>query len=91
MIRKHIYHFFFTLFYPSAVSEDQVFYYSRIHKYSIHSVLELYNFIEFIILLYTFLVISFVLYKEYTICLISSSKFSDVLPAFTCASVIGNI
>ena len=50
-----------------------------------------YNFIEFIILLYTFLVISFARYKEYMICLISFSKFSDVLPAFTCASAIGNL
>ena len=29
--------------------------------------------------------------KEYRICLISFSKFSDVLPAFTFASVIGNL
>ena len=51
----------------------------------------LYNFIEFIILIYTFLVISFAQYKEYIICLISFSKFSDVLPAFTCARAIGNL
>ena len=50
-----------------------------------------YNFIEFIILLYTFLVTSFFRYKEYMICLISFSKFSDVLLAFTCASTIGNL
>ena len=50
-----------------------------------------YNFIEFIILLDTFLVTSFYQYKEYIICLISFSKFSDVLPAFTCARVIGNL
>ena len=43
-----------------------------------------YNFIEFIILLYTYLVFSFARYKEYIICLISFSKFSDVLPAFIC-------
>ena len=42
-------------------------------------------------LLYTFLVISFAQYKEYTICLISLSKFSDVLLAFTCARAIGNL
>ena len=47
-----------------------------------------YRFIEFIILLYTFLVISFAWYKEYMICQISSSKFSDVLPAFTCARAL---
>ena len=47
-----------------------------------------YNFIEFIILLYTYLVFSFARYKEYIICLISFSKFSDVLPAFICESTI---
>ena len=33
-----------------------------------------------IILLYTFLVISFGGYKEFMICLIAFSKFSDMLP-----------
>ena len=42
-----------------------------------------YNFIEFIILLYTF--------TNDIICLISFSEFADVLPAFTCASNIGNL
>ena len=37
---------------------------------------------EFIILLYTFLVISFARYKEYINCLIWFCNFSDVLPAF---------
>ena len=50
-----------------------------------------YNFIEFIILLYTFLVICFAQYREYVICLISFSKFSDALPAFTCARAVGNL
>ena len=50
-----------------------------------------YNFIEFIILLYTFLVTSFSRYKRYMICLISFTKFSDVLPAFTCGSAISNL
>ena len=44
-----------------------------------------------IILLYTFLVISFAQCKEYMICLISFIKFSDVLPAFAGASAIGNL
>ena len=35
--------------------------------------------------------ISFARCKEYMICLISLSKFSDVLPAFTCARAIGNL
>ena len=43
------------------------------------------------ILLYTFLVVSFAHDKEYMICLISFSKFSDVLPTFTCTSTIGNL
>ena len=50
-----------------------------------------YTFIEFILLSYTFLVISFDQYKEYMIFLISFNKFSDVLPAFTFAKVIGNL
>ena len=50
-----------------------------------------YNFIWFIILLYTFLVISFSQYKEYMIFLISFNMFSDVLSAFTCASAIDNL
>ena len=49
-----------------------------------------YIFIEFIILLYTFFVISFAWYKEYMICRILFNKFSDVLPAFTCANATGN-
>ena len=50
-----------------------------------------YNFIELIILLYTFLVISFVGYKQYMVHLISFSKTSDALPVFTCAIAIGNL
>ena len=50
-----------------------------------------YNFIEFIVLFYTFLVISFSRYKKYMISLIAFNKFSDILPAFTCASAIGNL
>ena len=44
-----------------------------------------------IILLYTFLVICFDWYKEKIICLISFNKFSELLLAFTCARVIGNL
>ena len=47
--------------------------------------------IEFMVLLYTFLVISSARYKEYMICLISFITFSDVLLAFTCAGAIGNL
>ena len=58
----------------------------RIQKYSIH-----HTFIEFIILLYSFLVISFVQYKEYMIWQISFSKFSDVLTALTCTRAMGKL
>ena len=60
----------------------------KIHKYSIHFVLQLY-WIHYIVI--HFLVTSFSRYKEYMICLISFNKFSDVLPAFTCASATGNL
>ena len=40
---------------------------------------------------YIFLVISFARHREYLICLASFGKFSDMLPAFTCTSVIGNL
>ena len=48
------------------------------------------TFIKFIILLHTFLATAFARYKEYLICLISFSKFSYVLTAFTCARAIEN-
>ena len=50
-----------------------------------------YNFIEYIILLNTFLVICFAQYKEYIVWRISFSMISDVLPAFTCTRAIGNL
>ena len=50
-----------------------------------------YKFIEFIILLYNSFVISFSRYKEYMICMISFSKFSDVSTGFTFAIAIGNL
>ena len=54
----------------------------KIYKYSIL----FHHFVEFI----TPLVISFAQCKEYVICLISLSKFSDALPSFTCAKVVDN-
>ena len=42
-------------------------------------------------MLHTFLVISSARYEEYMICLTSFSKFSDVVPALTCVSAIGNL
>ena len=50
-----------------------------------------YNFIELIILLYTFLVIYFGQYTEYIVCLNSFSKCSDVLYAFTCVVAFANL
>ena len=35
--------------------------------------------------------ISFDWYKEQTICLISFNKLSELFPAFTCATAIGNL
>ena len=49
------------------------------------------NFIEFMILLYTFLVTSFARYKEYIIWRVLFSKFSNVLLAFTYASAVDNL
>ena len=46
---------------------------------------------EFAILLYTFLVISFAWYKEYMICPISFNNFSDVSPACTSAVAIDSL
>ena len=58
---------------------------------NIVSIIMFYYFIEFIILLYAVLVFSFARYREYIISLISFSKFSDTLPAFTCASAINKL
>ena len=46
---------------------------------------------EFIILLCTFLLISFARYKEYIICQVLLSKFSNVLPTFSSARAISNV
>ena len=61
----------------------------RTHKYSIHFLY--YTFIEFITLLYTFLVISVARYKENMFCLILFNKFLDVLRAFACVRAIDNL
>ena len=50
-----------------------------------------YNFIEFIIPLYTFLVICFTQYKEYMISQISFINFLGALPFSTCARTIRNL
>ena len=95
LIKQYIYHFSLSLFSLEdwvIVYEDQrikCFTIFRIHKYSIHFFY--YIFIEFNILLYLFLVISFAWYIECMIYLISLSKFWDVLFPFTFARVIGNL
>ena len=90
LVKQFIYHFQLNLFYPERMSSSlrkcDILLFSEL--INIVSIL-FYKFIEFIIMLYTFLVISFAGYKEYIISLISFSKFSDVLPAFTC--VINNL
>ena len=92
MIKQDIDHFFLSLFYPRNLSNslwesDVSLFSALINKVSIL----FYIFIEFITLLYIFFfVISFSPCKEYKICLISFSKFSDVLPAFNCTSAMGN-
>ena len=50
-----------------------------------------YNFIEFIILLYTFSVIYFSLYRQHIVLWISFEMLSNASLAFTCASAIGNL
>ena len=50
-----------------------------------------YNFPEFIILLYSFLVTLYSQIKEYSIRWISLNKFSDASPAFICAGNIENL
>ena len=95
---SHIYHFSLSLFYlwdwvivwRLNVSDDWGSDVSLFLEFiNIVSIL-FYNFIEFIIWLYTFLVISFALHKKYKISLISISKLSDVLPAFTYGRAIDN-
>ena len=49
-----------------------------------------YNFVEFIVLLYTHLAISISWNKEYKVWEISFRKFSDVLPIFDYARTIGS-
>ena len=60
----------------------------RIHKYSFRSA---YNFTEFIILLYTFLVASFSRHNKYMICLIPLVSLQILFLAISCAIAIGNL
>ena len=83
LIFKHIYHFLSI----SLWGSDVLLFPELINIVSIL----FYNIIEFIILLYTFPVIFFARYKKYITCLISFSKFPDVLPTITCARTIGNL
>ena len=82
LIEQHIYHFFLKIVFErlsnSPRGSDVLLFLEFINIVSFL----LYNLIEFILLLYTFLVNSFARYKKCMICLISFSKLSDVLPAF---------
>ena len=86
-MKQHIYHFSLSKdllickMSNSLWESDALLFLKLTNKVSIL----FYNFTEFIILLYTFLLTSISRYKEHMISLISFSKFSDVLPAFTCA------
>ena len=71
-----------------SVGGSDILLFSEFIKYSMTL---FYNFAQFIILLYTFSGISFVRCKDYMVCLISFSDFSDVSPAFTCASAVCNL
>ena len=42
-------------------------------------------------MLFIVYIVPFARYGDYVICLISFSKFSDVLPAFICAKAICNL
>ena len=91
LIKHHIYHSFKFILserFSNNLWGSDVLLFSEV--LNIVSIL-FYNFIEFIILLYTFLVTSFSQCKKYVICLISFSKFSDVLLTFPCAKAIGNL
>ena len=92
MIKQDIYHFWLSFILSERLSNslwglNVLLFPEFINKLSIL----LDNYIEFIILLYTFLVMSIVQYMQYMIWWILFSKFLDVLPAFPCASDIGNL
>ena len=57
----------------------------------VNKVSNFYICIDLIMLLYTFLVISFGWFKEQAICLILFNKRSELLPDFTCARAIDNL
>ena len=80
MIKQHSYHFSLSLFICNNLWGSYILLY--LEFVNIVSTLHL-TFIEFIILLYTFKVISFAWYKEYMIRQILFNNFSDVLPACT--------
>ena len=86
-LKQHIYHFSLSLL---CLWGSDVLLFSEL--INIISIL-FYDFIELLytLLLYTFLVIWFARYKEYIVCLILFSKFSDILPTFPCATAISNL
>ena len=92
LIKQHINHFSLGLFYL----QDWVIAYEESDNLLFSEFINIvfilsYNFIQFIIVLYTFFGNSFTPYREYRICLISFGAFSDVLPVFICEKTIGNL
>ena len=91
MIKQHIYHFF-NLFYLQdwvIIYEDQCLTIFRIHKYSIHLISQLYWIHYSLYYCYILFSTFFCSIQKYMTCMISFSRFSDVLPSFTFASAIG--
>ena len=92
LIKQHIYHFSLSLFFSVRFSNSQW-------------VSDVLLFLEFINLVFIFAlqfywihyIVKYLLsnffsqYKGYVICIIPFSKFSDVLPPFTCARAISNL
>ena len=91
LIEEHIYHSFLSLFHLKdwVIIYENCFTVFGVHKFIIH--FWHYDFIELIILLHFFLVISFPWYKEYIKWRTWLHKFSDRLSAVICARAIDNL
>ena len=77
-----------VLLFPKFINIVSIVY--RLHL-QLESVRHVRYWIDLIMLFYTFLVICFDWYKEWTISPILLNKLSELLPAFTCARAIGNL
>ena len=88
LTKQYIHRFSLSLFYPEDWGSGVLLFLKFINIVSVHL---FYNFIELVILFYTFLVIHFARYKEYMISRFSFSNFSAVLPDFIYVRAIGNL